>query len=290
MNSDVLAPRWMLNYFQVFGLHLPDKTRSIFHAAVILIILIADFIISMVFILTTYNGSTVKFVGFIECKWSEERLLWENLIDFFKGSLFLAAISSSVLCASVCQKKKTKLIEAFKKFDLISDEDLSSQDDHRMFNIQTKALFVVFWLSSFVTAIVTLYINWNSQRDQFLYMVKVTILTHVLIVESFQMFVFTNGVRRRLQISVQHLKKFLWWKKLDLSRERLDYSRIRNEILEIFEINQQVNCWFKFPLLFVVVQNYTSLLTYAYWTFASFLGLSWSFGVPVGKNTSWFIS
>lgn len=153
--------------------------------------------------------------------------------------------------------------------------------DYENYTNQTNALFAIFWLISISVTSITLYINWNLRIDQFLYIVKVTILTHVSNIESFQIFVFTNGVRRRLQVSAKHVKS-------NISIHLRGSTLVRDTLLELYDINKSINCWFEVPLMFIVAQNYTSLLTYSYWTFASFVGFSWSYGVPIGEKKGIF--
>lgn len=71
MDTDVLASKWIFNYFQVFGIHSPNprKLNYIIYQAVLLIGFLANYVIALC-IEFSGNGvdTTTVFVDVIDCK------------------------------------------------------------------------------------------------------------------------------------------------------------------------------------------------------------------------------
>lgn len=204
---------------------------------------------------------------------------YSNVENFLLVFFYSGAVASSLHCSIWNHKTKEEIGTAFDEFDKMIDKYFDFQLEFEKIRKKCRRIFVLACLLSYFMMSSVLISNYISSYIYLPYACQQVILAHLNHVEIFQIFVFINGVQRRLQIiaEISNSRKF--------SAEMLKLEQ--KAFVDLHEIHQLINDCYKLPLFLNMIQIHSSVLINLYWLGIALLGVPYAF--ILGKNTWNFI-
>lgn len=181
--------------------------------------------------------------------------------------MYTVAVGSSLRFSITNHEYKVKVIRAFSEFDVSM-----SKLDYKKFNKNCAKRFVILLLLSIITTSLFLISCWSPVITDKLYALHITILSHIIHVEAFQIYIFAKGIQIRLEIVSN---------KFEVSCEPEDSEvekclSLKESLIKLYEVNQQFKDCFKIPLLFNLMELYAAILINMFWLCMALLGISFA--------------
>lgn len=190
----------------------------------------------------------------------------------FSVFTYTVAVGSSLRFSITNHEFKVKVIRAFCEFDGSSTNVSMSKLDYTELNKDCAKRFVILLLLSIISSSLFLIACWGPTITAKLYALHITILSHIIHVEAFQIFIFAKGIQIRLEIIIN---------KFDVScepanSEVTNCSSLKEPLIKLYEVNQQFNDCFKIPILFNLMELYAAILINMFWLCMALLGISFA--------------
>lgn len=185
-----------------------------------------------------------------------------------KASLYALALLSSLHRTIKRHDEKILAMQAFNELDNLIADNFNRRLDYVSIHQHLQKLFIFLWSFSVASNCTILVIYCSYPQDFFLYGFSTCIFTHVIQVEAFQFYIFSNGVQNRLNVISDEFTSLLT--SLEMVAGKL--STVTKSMISLYETNQQFNRCFKCSLILNMMQFYSSILINLYWAGTLFLG------------------
>lgn len=169
--------------------------------------------------------------------------------------------------------RKENVFHAFYSYD-----KLTSSQCRMNYETLYKYLTTMFLsLCTLTTSVclISIFVNKSMGYRRLIYIAKVTVLSHIVNVQSIQIYIFTHGLQSRLEIIATYLNS-------EHTKQSLNGNLVQDLLQNIYAINKCVNNWFQIPLMFIITHNYATLIINSYWIALYYLGSPWSLS-SIGK-------
>lgn len=178
--------------------------------------------------------------------------------------------------------EKLEVLNSFMKFDDVMTKVLKRRQNYEKVNRRSTILFIFFLIASLINFIKLVESFSIFPSNFFAYLCLTSFLNHLVHTEAFQLYVFVKAIQVRLKILQKEIER--------ASESSLDFEllfQIEGSFAEIFDMNQKINNCFKVPLMFNLMDLYSTFIINSYWMVMSL----WSSqGKISGKfMSSWYV-
>lgn len=276
MPSGVFSRKWILFYFQFFGIYSVNAERSLTltYQIVLLVALFGCFSRVIHEQITFEFIGVFRIVSMLESKLQhechQERSLMAVNSRFLIAWLYVFAAASSVYSAIKYHQLKIEIYLDLKAFDDAFDLKLNPQQKRNPLSINYSTLL---WVIAFISNGSFLLHQFSNSFLFFSYILPTALCYHVIYMTIIQVIFFAQGIQFRTKMISRELQSFRESFIPTNREENLEeLFLIKTLFVHLHDANKKINHCFKTPLLICLLQLNTTRTISFYWMGLALLG------------------
>lgn len=182
-------------------------------------------------------------------------------MNFISETIYSLASIMSVLCSINNYSLKTRLLNDFHNFDSMLVGTLNVELSYEMIESSSRIIFISLFILSLFCNLIFLSNYFILNPQSIAYAVPIVFLVHLVHISTVQIIIFTQGVQFRLEIISVSCARINKNKFVELR----NVMKIQRALIMLHHIKRSIDQCFGLPLVFSLLQLYTSILFNVYW-------------------------